>query len=54
MVRLDSRASGQRCSFCGKPYHQVAGLAGLAGLAAARDARICFECTELCQEILAE
>jgi kynureninase len=51
MVRLDSRASGQRCSFCGKPYHRVTGLAGLA---AARDARICYECTELCQEILAD
>ena len=48
MVRLGSRASGQRCSFCGQPYHRV------AGLAAAGDARICFECAELCQEILAE
>jgi kynureninase len=48
MTRLDSRARGQRCSFCGQPFYRV------AGLAAARDARICTECIELCQEIFAE
>jgi kynureninase len=48
MVRLDSHARGQRCSFCGQPFYRV------AGLAAARDARICAECVELCEEIFAE
>jgi hypothetical protein len=48
MVKLTSHAGGQRCSFCGKPFHRV------AGLAAAGDARICVECVELCQEIFAE
>jgi kynureninase len=48
MARLDSPARGQRCSFCGQPYHRV------AGLAAARDARICAECIELCEEIFAQ
>jgi kynureninase len=48
MVKLDSHAVGQRCSFCGKPFYQV------AGLAAAGDARICVECLELCQEVFAE
>ena len=48
MARLDSHATGQRCSFCGQPFHRV------AGLAAARDARICAECVELCEEIFAE
>src|SRR6516165_10695725 len=48
MARLDSHARGQRCSFCGQPFHRV------AGLAAARDARICAECIELCEEIFAE
>ena len=47
MARLDSHARGQRCSFCGQPFHRV------AGLAAARDARICAECVELCDEIFA-
>jgi hypothetical protein len=48
MVKLDSHAVGQRCSFCRKPFYQV------AGLAAAGDARICVECLELCQEVFAE
>ena len=47
MTRL-AHARGQRCSFCGQPFHRV------AGLAAARDARICTECIELCEEIFAE
>lgn len=33
------------CSFCAKPYHQI------AGLAAAGESRICGECAELCEEI---
>jgi len=37
-----------KCSFCGKRRHQT------RGLAAARDARICAECLELCDEIVAE
>ena len=48
MVKLDSHAVGQRCSFCRKPFYQV------AGLAAAGDARICVECLELCQDVFAE
>ena len=48
IVKLDSHATGQRCSFCGEPFYRV------AGLAAAGDARICVECLELFQEVFAE
>jgi kynureninase len=48
MVRVDSHSRGQRCSFCGQPFHRV------AGLASARDGRICAECIELCEEIFAQ
>ena len=35
----------ERCSFCGKRRHQV------AGMAAVPQARICDECLDLCREI---
>ena len=41
-------AMTERCSFCGKRRHQV------AGLAAAGSARICAECLKLCDEIIVE
>jgi ribosomal protein L24E len=43
-----AEALTEKCSFCGKRRHQV------AGLAAAHDARICTACLELCREILTE
>jgi ATP-dependent Clp protease ATP-binding subunit ClpX len=48
IIRLDSPVNGQRCSFCGKAFHRV------AGITAAGDTRICVECVELCEEILTE
>ena len=38
-------AKAERCSFCGKRRHRV------AGMAAAPQARICDECLDLCREI---
>src|SRR5262249_33344821 len=54
---VPASARARRCSFCGKPRHQVNGLATtidnphgkLAG-----DAAICSECLTLCREIHAE
>jgi ATP-dependent protease Clp ATPase subunit len=40
--------SAEQCSFCGKHRHRV------AAMASAGDARICDECLELCDEIVAE
>ena len=42
---VPAEARAQRCSFCGKHRHQV------AGMAAAAQARICNECLSLCHEI---
>jgi hypothetical protein len=44
---VPGEAKAERCSFCGKRRHQVAGMAA-AGQA---QARICDECLELCREI---
>jgi ClpX C4-type zinc finger len=38
----------ERCSFCGKRRHRVAGLASTG------HAQICNECTLLCDEIISE
>jgi hypothetical protein len=46
--KLAPGADEERCSFCAKPDHQV------AGLVAAGEARICDECLALCQEIFTE
>jgi hypothetical protein len=46
--RRRGKASGVRCSFCGKP--ESAGLRLIAG----PGVRICAECVRLCNEILAE
>ncbi|MBO0815173.1 MAG: hypothetical protein J2P30_08515 [Actinobacteria bacterium] len=42
---VPGEAKAERCSFCGKRRHQV------AGMAAAIKARICDECLDLCREI---
>jgi ClpX C4-type zinc finger protein len=44
---VPGEAKAERCSFCGKRRHQVAGMAA-AGQA---QARICDECLDLCREI---
>jgi ATP-dependent protease Clp ATPase subunit len=44
---VPGEAKAERCSFCGKRRHQVAGMAA-AGQA---QARICDECLGLCREI---
>jgi hypothetical protein len=56
---LEPSRSKVRCSFCGKDTRQVRHLVagGLAGAPAGKfgdRARICDECLQLCQEILAE
>jgi hypothetical protein len=45
MYPVPGEARAERCSFCGKRRHQV------AGMAAAAQAKICDECLELCREI---
>jgi len=42
---VPGEAKAERCSFCGKRRHQV------AGMAAVPSARICDECLDLCREI---
>jgi hypothetical protein len=42
---VPEEARAERCNFCGKRRHQV------AGMAAAAQARICNECLDLCREI---
>ena len=58
---VDLDVMRDRCSFCGKRRHQVAGLALARGTADERasrkfagDVHICAECLTLCREILAE
>ncbi len=58
---VDAEAMRDRCSFCGKRRHEVAGLAVAQGTAGecgkrkfAGDVHICGECINLCREILAE
>ena len=58
---VDMDAMRDRCSFCGKRRHEVAGLALARGTAGgcgkrkfAGDVHICGECLNLCREILAE
>ena len=48
VVALAEENGRERCSFCGKRRHQVAGLASTG------DAEICNECLTLCEEILVE
>jgi hypothetical protein len=51
------RATGQRCSFCGKHRRQVTGLATTLDNPAGKyagDAAICAACLSLCKEIHAE
>ena len=45
MGPVPGEARAERCSFCGKRRHQV------AGMAAAAQAKICAECLDLCREI---
>ena len=45
MYPVPGEARAERCSFCGKRRHQV------AGMAAAAQAKICNECLDLCREI---
>ena len=45
MYPVPGEARVERCSFCGKRRHQV------AGMAAAVQAKICDECLDLCREI---
>src|SRR5262252_3615094 len=45
MYPVPAEARAERCSFCGKRRHQV------AGMAAGAQARICDECLDLCREI---
>ena len=45
MHPIPGEARAERCSFCGKRRHQV------AGMAAAARAKICDECLDLCREI---
>src|SRR5215813_3094847 len=45
MYPVPGEARADRCSFCGKRRHQV------AGMAAAARAKICDECLDLCREI---
>ena len=45
MYPVPGEARAERCSFCGKRRHQV------AGMAAAVQAKICDECLDLCREI---
>jgi hypothetical protein len=45
MCPVPGDARAERCSFCGKRRHQV------AGMAAAAQAKICDECLDLCREI---
>ena len=42
---VPGEARTERCSFCGKRRHQVAGMAAVPA------ARICDECLDLCREI---
>jgi ATP-dependent protease Clp ATPase subunit len=56
---LEAPESAVKCSFCGKETRQVRHLvtSGLAGTLAGKfgdRARICDECLQLCEEILAE
>lgn len=46
--QVGAEAAAERCSFCGKPRHQVAAMASTG------DARVCDDCLELCDEILDE
>jgi hypothetical protein len=46
--RAGDDARAERCGFCGKRGHQV------AGMACADDMRICTECLGLCHEIVEE
>jgi len=45
MYPVPGQARAERCSFCGKRRHQV------AGMAAAARVKICDECLDLCREI---
>ena len=45
---VPGEARTERCSFCGKRRHQVAGMAAVPA------ARICDECLDLCREIREE
>jgi ClpX C4-type zinc finger len=48
LTSVGADAPAARCSFCGKPRRNVAGLAVAAGWA------ICTECLALCHEIVTE
>jgi len=48
MYPVPGEARAERCGFCGKRRHQV------AGMAAAAQAKICNECLDLCHEIREE
>jgi ATP-dependent protease Clp ATPase subunit len=46
--QVNNEARTERCSFCGKPRHQV------SVMASAGDTRICDECLRQCREIRRE
>jgi len=46
--QVSDEAGAEKCSFCGKPRHQVASMTSTG------DARICNECLALCDQILDE
>jgi hypothetical protein len=48
IVRVTATGPDEWCSFCGKSHHLV------EALAAAGDVRICAECLDLCEEIIAD
>jgi hypothetical protein len=48
IAQVSDTDRGGRCSFCGKRRHQVAAMASTG------HAKICNECIELCDEIIAE
>lgn len=59
--QVSDEGGAEQCSFCGKRRHQVAAMAAAAGVwlpgvkgSEPGEPRICYECLELCDEILSE